>query len=153
MLPQLASRFTRKACLAVILVAGFSRPAFAMEFLSLAEAAVMYDVPSDKGKPLYVIQRYTPVEVVVNVKNWVKVRDSDGSIAWIQKSSLTPTRTLIATTLAQVRQAADAAAPIVFQADRHVALELLEVPLPGWARVKHRDGQEGYVRVEQVWGL
>jgi SH3-like domain-containing protein len=87
------------------------------------------------------------------VKNWVKVRDSDGSIAWIQKSSLTPTRTLIATTLAQVRQAADAAAPIVFQADRHVALELLEVPLPGWARVKHRDGQEGYVRVEQVWGL
>ena len=134
-------------------MAGLSRPAFATEFLSLAEAAVMYDVPSDKGKPLYVIQRYTPVEVVVNLERWVKVRDSDGSIAWVQKSSLTPTRTLITTILAQVRQAADAAAPIIFQADRHVALELLEVPLPGWARVKHRDGQEGYVRVEQVWGL
>lgn len=141
------------ACLAAVLMAGLSHPAFSMEFLSLAEAAVMYDAPSDKGKPLYVIQRYTPVEVVVNVKNWVKVRDSDGSIAWIQKSSLTPTRTVLATTLAQVRQAADPAAPIIFQADRHVALELLEVPLPGWARVKHRDGQEGYVRVEQVWGL
>lgn len=143
----------RMACLAAVLMAGLSHPAFSMEFLSLAEAAVMYDAPSDKGKPLYVIQRYTPVEVVVNVKNWVKVRDSDGSIAWIQKSSLTPTRTVLATTLAQVRQAADPAAPIIFQADRHVALELLEVPLPGWARVKHRDGQEGYVRVEQVWGL
>jgi SH3-like domain-containing protein len=141
------------AGLAAVLMAGLSHPAFSMEFLSLAEAAVMYDAPSDKGKPLYVIQRYTPVEVVVNVKNWVKVRDSEGSIAWIQKASLTPTRTVLATTLAQVRQAADPAAPIVFQADRHVALELLEVPLPGWARVKHRDGQEGYVRVEQVWGL
>lgn len=143
----------RNACLSALLAAGGLGNALAGEFFSLAEAAVMYDAPSDKGKPLYVIQRYTPVEAVVNLERWVKVRDSEGSIAWIQKSSLTPTRTVIATTTAQVRQAADANAPVLFQASRHVAMELLEVAPPGWARVRHRDGQEGLVRVEQVWGL
>ncbi len=144
---------TRSTWLAALLLAGGSASALAGEFFSLAEAAVMYDAPSDKGKPLYVIQRYTPVEAVVNLERWVKVRDSEGSIAWIKKSSLTPTRTVIATTTAQVRQAADANAPVLFQANRHVALELLEVAPPGWARVRHRDGQEGLVRVEQLWGL
>ncbi|MDD5297453.1 MAG: SH3 domain-containing protein [Rhodocyclaceae bacterium] len=147
------ARLIRLACLAVVLAAGFSRPVLATEFLSLAEAGVMYDAPSDKGKPLYVVQRYTPVEVVVNLERWVKVRDKDGTIAWMPKSSLATTRTVVATVAAQVRQAADASAPVVFQADRHVALELLEVAPPGWARVKHREGPEGFVRVEQVWGL
>jgi flagellar basal body rod protein FlgF len=31
-------------------------------------------------------------------------------------------------------------------------LELLEVTSGGWLRVRHRDGQSGYVRVAQVWG-
>ena len=147
------ARLVSFACLAVFLAAGLSRPALATEFLSLAEAAVMYDSPSDKGKPLFVVQRYTPVEVVVNLERWVKVRDSAGTIAWLPKSSLTPTRTVMATVPALVREAADPASPVVFQADRRVALELLEAAPPGWARVKHRDGQEGYVRMEQVWGL
>ena len=126
--------------------------ALAADYLSLAEAAVMYDTPSAKGKPLFVVQRYTPMEVVVSLGEWVKVRDAEGTIAWIEKRSLSPARMLLATTRAQVRQAPDANAAIVFEADRGVVLELLEASPPGWAKVKHRDGQSGFVRINQVWG-
>jgi flagellar basal body rod protein FlgF len=41
---------------------------------------------------------------------------------------------------------------VVFEAARDVLLELLGVASGGWLRVRHRDGQAGYVRVAQVWG-
>ena len=127
--------------------------ALAADYLSLAEAAVMYDTPSVKGKPLFVVRRHTPVEVVVSLGDWVKVRDADGAITWIEKRSLTPARTVIATVRAQVRQAPDANAPLAFEAERGVVLDLQEAAPPGWVKVRHRDGQSGFVRVTQVWGL
>jgi len=37
--------------------------------------------------------------------------------------------------------------------DKWVAVELIGTAAPGWARVKHRDGIIGFIRVTQVWGL
>ena len=54
--------------------------------------------------------------------------------------------------LAQVRQSADEGAPLAFQAQQTVLLELVEPVAGGWLHVKHRDGQSGYVKVAQVWG-
>jgi len=33
-----------------------------------------------------------------------------------------------------------------------VLLELLSVEPGGWLRVRHRDGDEGFVKITQVWG-
>jgi SH3-like domain-containing protein len=54
---------------------------------------------------------------------------------------------------AQVRATPDDQAPLVFEAERDVVLELVEVVPAGWAKVKHRDGQSGFLRATQVWGL
>ena len=54
--------------------------------------------------------------------------------------------------MAEVRQAPEDIAPIVFQAEQDVLLELLGPSVPGWARVRLRDGQTGYVRIIQLWG-
>ena len=43
----------------------------ASDFRSLAEPAILYDAPSKQGKPLFVIHRYTPVEMVVSIYRWV----------------------------------------------------------------------------------
>ena len=43
--------------------------AWALEFGSVAEPAVLYDAPSQKAKPLFVIARQTPVEIVVSLKD------------------------------------------------------------------------------------
>lgn len=148
-------RLRAKFTIAVLTaLAALPLPAAALDYLSLAEAAVMYDAPSQKAAPLFVIARHTPVEVVVALENWYKVRDAAGAIAWVEKRQLSPKRTLQVTAArAQVRSQPDANAAPVFEAEKDVVLDLLEVADAGWVKVGHRDGQSGYVRVNQVWGL
>ena len=139
-----------------VAVAGFgwAGTGAAADFRSVAEnAAVLYDAPSAKAKKLYVVSHGYPVEVLVVVEGWSKVRDASGEMTWIQSKQLSDARTvMVRTPLAQVREAADDNAPVAFQAQQNVLLELLEVASGGWLRVRHRDGQSGYVRVAQVWG-
>lgn len=139
------------ACAAALCL---SAAAWALEFRSVAEPAILYDAPSKQAKPLYVIARYTPVEVVVSVEGWVKVRDASGDIAWIEKRQLSDKRMLIVSApVGDVRRQPESGAPIAFECDKDVVLELLEAGPPGWAKVRHQDGQTGFVSVAQVWGL
>ncbi len=140
-------------CLA-LLGALTAASALAFDYRSLSEVAVMYDAPSAKSKPLYVIARATPVEVVVVLEAWVKVRDASGGLAWVERRFLAEQRTVaVRVPRAQIRAQAEEASALVFEAEKDVVLDLLEAAPPGWARVKHRDGQQGYVRANQVWGL
>lgn len=114
----------------------------------------MYDAPSAKAKPLFVALPGTPVELVVSLEGWTKVRDSQGDLAWIEKTHLTDKRNVIVRAeRAQVRSAAEDAAALVFEVELDVVLEFLEPAAAGWVKVRHRDGQSGYLKVSQVWGL
>ncbi|MCK9381263.1 MAG: SH3 domain-containing protein [Sulfuritalea sp.] len=129
-------------------------PAWALDYRTVAEATPMYDAPSAKAKPLFVALAGTPVELVVSLEGWSKVRDSKGDLAWIEKKQLTEKRNVIVRLdRAQVRAAAEDKAPLVFEAERDVVLELLEAVPGGWVKVKHRDGQSGFLKAHQVWGL
>jgi SH3-like domain-containing protein len=134
---------------------GFAAPAaWAIDYLSVAEPAAMYDAPSQKARPLFAIAAGTPVEAVVSLDGWVKVRDARGDLAWVEKRHLSQQRTLIVRgERAQVRQQPDEKAVLAFEADKDVVLEFVEPAVPGWARVRHRDGQTGFVKAAQVWGL
>jgi SH3-like domain-containing protein len=137
----------------VAAAAGWAGAAAAAEFRSVAEnAAVLYDAPSVKAKKLYVVSHGYPVEIVVAVEGWSKVRDANGELTWIESRHLAEKRTvLVKAPLAQVRESADDKAPIVFQAQQDVLLELIEVA-GAWLRVRHRDGQAGFLRTAQAWG-
>lgn len=139
----------------ILLAAGAATPASALEFRSVAEnAAVLYDAPSAKAGKLYIVNNGYPVEVVVLVEGWAKVRDAAGDLTWIESKNLADKRTvMVKVPLAQVRQSADDSAPIVFQAQQDVILDLVEVGSGGWLRVRHSDGQTGFVKVSQVWGV
>lgn len=116
--------------------------------------AILYDAPSQRGQKLYLIRGQTPVEVVVRLEGWVKVRDAEGSLAWIESANLAEKRNLVVIApTAEIRQADNPEAPVVVELDKWVAVELLAPAAPGWVRVKHRDGAAGFVRVTQVWGL
>ncbi|HEY7944804.1 MAG: SH3 domain-containing protein [Burkholderiales bacterium] len=130
----------------------------AADFQSTSEAAILYDAPSLKAKPLFVIGRDTPFEVIVGVEGWLKIRDASGTVAWIERKTVSDRRMLIVRApVADVLAAPDANAPVVFKAEQNVLLELVDpayvTSTPGWAKVRHRDGQQGYVRIAQVWGL
>lgn len=135
----------------------FSGAACALDYRAVAEAAALYDAPSQKAKPLHVIAAGTPVEVVVSLDAWVKVRDMRGDLAWIERRLLTEQRMLqVRGERAQVRAAAADEAKLVFEAEADVLLELLEPAIPGapgWIGVRHRGGQQGFVKAGQVWGL
>ncbi len=51
-------------------------------------AAILYDAPSLAGKKLYLIKAQTPVEIIVRLEGWLKVRDAEGSLAWIEARNL-----------------------------------------------------------------
>ena len=122
---------------------------------------MLYDAPSAKAKPLFVLGRDTPLEVIVPVEGWSKVRDAGGTIGWVEKKSLADKRTLVVRVpLAEVRANPDDDAALVFRAEQNVLLDLAETATsaatttaPGWVKVRHRDGQVGFVRITQVFGL
>jgi SH3-like domain-containing protein len=132
----------------------FAAPASAADYRSVGQdAAVLYDAPSKAATPLYVVSRDYPLEVIVKLEAWVKVRDQTGALSWVEKGALSDRRTVVVTTpSAQVHVRPDEASPIAFVAAQNVALELLEVVPDGWLRVRHEDGSNGYVRATLVWG-
>lgn len=143
-----------KRLLPLLILACFSLPVSAIEFRSINAATVLYDAPSARGGKLFVIKRDTPVEVVVSLEGWSKVRDAQGGLAWIDKKYLAEKRTLIVIAdRAVVRQKAEDDSPLVFEAEKNVALEYVESASGGWVKVLHRDGATGFVRANQVWGL
>ncbi len=147
MIRRALSRFAAVAFLA------WAGTGLAADFRTVTEiAAVLYDAPSAKSKKLYVVNQGYPFEIVVVVEGWSKVRDANGDLSWVESKYLAEKRTvLVKAPLAQVREAADDSSPVVFQAQQNVLLDLVEVA-GGWLKVRHRDGQAGFVRVTQVWG-
>lgn len=141
-----------RACLFVLLAGAGT--ASALDYGAVASSsAILYDSPSAQGKKLYVVSRYTPLELVVKLSGWVKVRNQDGSLAWVQQSDLGTQRYVVVTdALAQVRQRPTHDAPVVFQVRRQVALELQRDTGAGWLAVRALNGASGYVRADAVWG-
>ncbi len=125
------------------------------EFRSIAESGTpMYDAPSVKAKKLFVASRLYPVEIVINIENWVKIRDQAGDLAWVEKKLLSERRTVIATAaIADIRQAPNEQAPVIFRAQQGVAMDVAEAPAGGWVKLRHNDGQTGFAKISQVWGI
>lgn len=147
------SRLLSNILLAAVLIlsAGFAQ---AIDYRSVAQSSILFDTPSAKGKPLFIIASGTPVEIVVVLDGWIKVRDAGGALTWIKSDALKTQRTLMITTPnAVIRQRPEESAPAVFEAVKDVVLELVAPPAAGWAQVRHADGAVGYVRVTEVWGL
>jgi len=129
--------------------------ASAMDFRSIAvPKAVLFDAPSAQAKKLYLLWQGYPVEIIVNLGDWVKVRDNQGTLTWVEAKNLSPNRTVIVVKdLVSMHQSADANAAVVSQLQKDVVLDYIETAAGGWVKVKHRDGLTGYVQTTSVWGL
>lgn len=125
----------------------------ALEYRSIRmSGAVLYDAPSASAKKLYILSGGYPVEVVVSVEGWQKVRDASGGLAWIALADLSEEKTvMISTARAAVKSEPGDDAITVFEAEQGVVLKVLE-SANGWLKVQHLDGSSGFVRIGQVWG-
>jgi uncharacterized protein YgiM (DUF1202 family) len=146
--------FGLKLLCAVLLFASFSRVALAIDYRSIGGApSVLYDAPSEKGRRVSIAPRGMPVEVVLAYGNWTKVRDASGELSWVQTRDLASTRTVVTTTnLAKVRSNPSDSASVVFNVSKGVVLQLVQPAESGWLRIRHQDGQEGFIRLSDIWG-
>ena len=144
----------RAALVLFITLLTATEAAFAVEYVSVADGpAIFYDAPSLKAKKIFVASRYLPLEQVVVLDNWVKVRDSSGSLAWVEKHALSNKRfVVVASALGAIHQAPDENAAVILQVRQQVALEWLENTGAGWVKVRHQDGATGYVKITDIWG-
>lgn len=138
-----------------ILIALLPNLAVALEYRSVSvPKATLYDSPSPQGKKLYLIGQGYPVEVIVNLGDWLKVRDNQGGLSWIEVKQLSAAKRTVLITQAQteLRQSADVTSILIAKLDKDVVLELLEPSKNGWVKVKHKDGLTGYVLANATWG-
>lgn len=145
-----------KKLLILLLLALMPVSALALDYRSVAvPKAVLYDAPSAAAKKLYLLSQYYPVEVIVNLGDWLKVRDAKGGISWIEAKQLSDKRTVIVTSNnTDIHQAADATSNVVAAVEKNVVLEVLDTnPSNGWLKVKHRDGVTGYILISTTWGF
>lgn len=141
-----------------ILLAGIAlaaAPSWAAEYRALGDKpAILYDAPSTRADRLFVASRYYPFEVLVKLDHWTKVRDANGEVAWVENTVLGTRPTVLVTVpLADVHQQARVESPLVFEAYKQVILEVVEPPANEWVKVRHRDGQVGFIRLSHVWGV
>lgn len=126
----------------------------ALDFKSLDASAIVYDGGSTKATPLFILLKGTPVEVITAVDNWVKIREQSGGLGWIASSAVSDTHAVIVTApVAQIRSQPSDSAPVVFSVEKNVLLEPVEKGPGAWLKVRHRDGQSGFVSLKSIWGF
>jgi hypothetical protein len=136
------------------LLLALAHPACALEYRSTGRAALLYDAPSTTANKVAIAGSGLPLEVVIDTNAWVKVRDFNGHLAWIEKAALGSAKSvMIKGDVSIVRQQPRDDAGVAFRAAHGVLLEVSGPANPyGWLPVKHAGGLSGWVRAEEVWG-
>ena len=145
----------RQAAFVLLMVLGIGA-AQAAEFRAASdEAVILYDAPSVQSQKRFIVSQGYPLEVVVVLQGWVKVRDASGALNWVESTKVSNKQrtVMVKVSSAPIRFAADENSPVVFSAQQNVVMELSESVAGGWLKVRHRDGVTGFVRAVQVWGV
>ena len=126
----------------------------ATQFASIGERpAIVFDAPSAKAHKTFILSPRQPAEVLVKLDKWVKIRTADNTIGWVESGALDNSQhTQIHVNMADIRAMPNPSSALVFEAQRAVILEVTGTAVEGWLPVRHRDGQAGFVRKNQVWG-
>jgi SH3-like domain-containing protein len=133
----------------------FSFSAIAVEYRSVVPTkTVSYDAPSKEATKLYLLGSGYPVEIIVNLGEWLKVRDQLGSLSWVESKSLSTKRMALVLAKTDIKSSEDINSHIFATVEKDVVLELVSPSIKnGWVKVKHRDGIIGYVQVVSLWGV
>jgi SH3-like domain-containing protein len=130
--------------------------ALALEFKSIGvPKAILYDGPSAVASKRFILYQYYPVEVIVSLSNWIKVRDAEGGIHWLESNNLSSTRTIIVKAdTSLMHDAPIENSKLVASVEKDVVLKLDQMnPVNGWIKVSTLNGLSGYVPVGDVWGF
>ena len=127
------------------------------DFISVkTKKALLYEGPSASTKKLYIVTEGYPLEIMVNLKDWKKVKDHTGKISWIQSNFVDKNRTVMTIkSNVNLYHKASLQSSKLGQISEFVILNLNSTLVTdGWVHVQSQlEGLTGYVRIDKVWGL
>ena len=127
------------------------------DFISVkSKQAILFEGPSNTTEKMFIVTEGYPLEVLVNLKDWKKVKDHNGKISWIEAKNTQDERTVLILKENTVifNQANDKSHKLA-NVEKFVVLKLNSAMLIGeWAQVKTQiEGLVGFVNSTEVWGL
>lgn len=144
--------FSATLAFALLLSCPGARAGF--DYVTSGRPAILYDAPSAAAEKIAIVGAGYPLEVLVRTENWLKVRDHDGALLWIEASAAQGKPAVMvtaATAYALEKPQPDASAR--FRITQGVLLEILGPGgEPGWIKVRHPQGGEGYLNLRDIWG-
>jgi SH3 domain protein len=127
------------------------------DFISVkVKQAVLFEGPSKTTEKMYIVTEGYPLEVLVSLKDWKKVKDHNGKISWIESKNIHNERTVLITKDdAVIFNQANERSHKLANVDKFVVLKLNSPILIGnWAQVKTQiEGLIGFINSAEVWGL
>ena len=127
------------------------------DFISVkVKQAILFEGPSKTTEKMYIVTEGYPLEVLVSLKDWKKVKDHSGKISWIESKNTHNERTVLITKDdAVIFNQANEKSHKLANVDKFVVLKLNSSMLVGnWAQVKTQiEGLIGFVNAREVWGL
>lgn len=132
-----------------------SQSAYA-EFRSVSiSKTILYEAPSATTKRVYLVSEGYPLEVIVNLGDWLKVRDPYGTLSWVESKNLQSKRTVIVKVdKANIFKEPELKSALLANIEKDVVIELSD-PLitSGWIKVRYQQDLDGYIQASQVWGI
>lgn len=124
------------------------------DYVTTSRPAILFDAPSTAANKTAVIGPGYPLEVLVRIENWLKVRDRTGDLLWIESSNAQGKPSVIVTSAtANVLEKPQTDASTRYRVSQGVSLELAgDSGEPGWIKVRHPQGGEGYLSLRDIWG-
>lgn len=139
----------------VWIVCFISQSAYA-EFRSVAFAkTILYEAPSATTKRVYLVGEGYPLEIIVNLGDWLKVRDPYGTLSWAESKNLQSKRTVIVKVdKANIYKNPESKSALVATIEKDVVIELSDPLIAnGWIKVRYQQDLDGYIQTSQVWGI
>jgi SH3-like domain-containing protein len=139
----------------VWIVCFISQSAYA-EFRSVAFAkTILYEAPSATTKRVYLVGEGYPLEIIVNLGDWLKVRDPYGTLSWAESKNLQSKRTVIVKVdKANIYKDPESKSALVATIEKDVVIELSDPLIAnGWIKVRYQQDLDGYIQISQVWGI
>jgi len=127
------------------------------DFMSVnADQAFLHEAPSDSTKKSFIVTRGYPLEVIVSLKEWKKVKDHEGLINWIKTSDLSSKRTVLNLKGDNpIYLEPSSESPMLAKVNENVTLELSDAKkIDDWVKVYSKVADiEGFIKATDLWGI
>jgi SH3-like domain-containing protein len=157
-------KYILSAVVAMMVVVG---PGFAAERMTVKSAiANLRSGPGSKYEVLWQVEKFHPLLIIEKKKNWYKIKDFEGDMAWIHRSLLGKTNGVITNieknkknkktgkiekNKCNVRSKPNTKnGKILLTVQRGVPFKVLRRS-GNWIRIEHADGEVGWIHNSLVW--